>query len=462
MAVARAQALGLSGGIIYYDLEDYNPGQCGAAATAFVDGWDTELQNTFGQLAGVYSAPEDASTWANIPGGNTPNDVWFAKADKRVTIWGMSYGVGDDLWPNDQRIHHFIAQKPLVIPGVKQQVIDRDIEDATIVASNVTKNPILTPFQRDYVACQTAWWGINNYNQLAGQFTGGDGPYSFQGLLDYYTPTGGDDPVLVPPAGLMTSLNNQCNYPECTYQSPLQNTAVGYQVPVPELLRGPLGIRFRRGQPAPNNTPSHNNSSCGPLDETCGVVVAQGQQPTTFNCSQALGSDLNGVSDDPQFVGAWWDDTSQYGFVSPDATGQSCYSFSPTGATYTYGGGVNGNGQVVGTFIDANQQAHGFIYNYGGGTNPPAPVPYDYPGATATSLYGINNNGLILGYADLESGGSTYFLLDENNATVTPISNPGNYTLNGLNDTSYIAGFTGNNYGQGCADGLLLESGLVP
>lgn len=107
-------------------------------------------------------------------------------------------------------------------------------------------------------------YGINNYNQLAGQFTGGNGPYTFQGLLDYYTPTGGDRPFLVSPAGLMSSLNNQCNYLNCTYQSPFPNVAVGYQVPVPELHAGPTAVPFRRGQAAPDNTPSPANGSCGP------------------------------------------------------------------------------------------------------------------------------------------------------------------------------------------------------
>jgi len=145
-AYSTAQALGLGGGIIYYDLEAYNSAQCGAAATAFVDGWDTELQNTFGQLAGVYSAPADAATWASILGGNPQNDVWFSKWDERVTIWGMSYGAGDNLWPNNQRIHQFIAGQPISVPGVKPQKIDRDVEDATIVAGNVSKNAVLTPW----------------------------------------------------------------------------------------------------------------------------------------------------------------------------------------------------------------------------------------------------------------------------------------------------------------------------
>ena len=225
------------------------------------------------------------------------------------------------------------------------------------------------------------------------------------------------------------------------------------------LLRSPSAAdrRRRTTRLAPLTAPA------APPDETCGVVQWPGTPTSLFNCSNlsALVSELNGVSDDPQFVGSWSNTTTGGGFVSPGDSGQSCYSFNPTGSIATWVGGVNGDGQVVGSFMDSNQQVHGFIYNYGNGINPPAPQQFEYPGATTTSLYGIDNNGLMLGYADLASGGGTYFLLDENNGTATPVGDP-NYTLNGLNDTSYIAGFTGDNYGEGCADGLLLELALVP
>ena len=463
-AVASAVSLGIGGNIVYADLEYYNETNqsCSAAAAAYVSGWVFQLDVVDGQASGIYTSTLDAHTWGGF-GGLLPDDVWLTKADNRVTIWGLTLsngtGTQDGEWPNNQRVHQFQTRGSIIAGGHGYSPIDRDIEDATIVAGNVTKNPILSPFQIDYVACQTAWYGINNYNQLAGQFIGTQPPYSFQGLLDY-SPLGGNGWQLVAPAGLMSSLNNQCRTGQCAYPSLLQNTAVGYQVPVPELPRGRTARPFRHGRPAPDNRPSPANGSCGGGDITCGVVVVQGQQPAIFNCARALGSELNGVSDDPQFVGTWWNDSAGYGFVSPDATGQHCYSFNPTGSIATWVGGVNGDGEVVGSFMDANQQVHGFIYNYGGGTDPPAPVPFDYPEATTTVLIGINNNGVILGYADLASGGGTYFLYDENNDMKTPLSYPENYTFNGLNDTSYMAGFTGSQYG--CADGLLLESALVP
>ena len=77
---------------------------------------------------------------------------------------------------------------------------------------------------------------------------------------------------------------------------------------------------------------------------------------------------------------------------------------------------VNDNGQVVGTFGDANGQ-HGFIYSAGTYTT------YDYPGRFGTDLLGINNSGVLLGtYSTGRVNGPFHFhLFVDDHGTLTTI-----------------------------------------
>jgi probable HAF family extracellular repeat protein len=79
--------------------------------------------------------------------------------------------------------------------------------------------------------------------------------------------------------------------------------------------------------------------------------------------------------------------------------------------------GVNKSGQVVGWYQDAQGAYHGFISE---GTNA---LTFDYPGATATAMYDINDSGDIAG--DFSQGGNYQgFLYNKTKNTFTPINYP--------------------------------------
>jgi hypothetical protein len=447
-AVAVAQNLGLDGDIIYLDLENYSVASaiCAAPGSAYVDRWVSQLHNVYGQLAGVYGHAADTPTWHGNAG--PPDDMWFGLADFRVTIWNMyahnGQGTPDSSWPNNQRMHQFITDSSVVVGGINYP-IDRDIVDATIVTTNLPKFVTLTPSQKDYenTTCQTTLNGINNYGFLGGRYYTVGNIYS-DGILDYWFPTppnGTDNWQDVSSATVMASVNNLCYDSRCAYESRpwYPNIAVGTDET--EVCEGPGHIKWH----------------CGPPN---GVIVVEGQGPTNFNCTGATGTTLNGINDGMQYVGSFIDSNGMaHGFISPNAT-QNCSPFDPTGSAGagTGVGGINGDNQVVGTFYDAEGTPHGYIYPYGNGLNLQPPTQIDWPGATATYLLGINNNGLMLFYVSLPSGGA-YILNDENSGYYAEIPTPTTNTLAGLNDNSQIVGWNNSN---GCYDGLILNSNLLP
>lgn len=91
------------------------------------------------------------------------------------------------------------------------------------------------------------------------------------------------------------------------------------------------------------------------------------------------------------------------------------------GATFTAASGINAEGEVVGTYVDAAGKAHGFLLQGWRWTS------IDYPGALSTSLRGINERGDIVGThtdtAGLPGGGSNGFLLQR--GVFTDINYPG-------------------------------------
>jgi photosystem II stability/assembly factor-like uncharacterized protein len=103
-AAAAAQALGLNGTILYHDIENYDTGSvsCRAAVTAFLSGWVYEA-HIDGFQAGVYGNPAPASLDFSqaLP---IPDDMWVARYDNRVTIWGLG-ALADSPWMTDQRMH---------------------------------------------------------------------------------------------------------------------------------------------------------------------------------------------------------------------------------------------------------------------------------------------------------------------------------------------------------------------
>jgi hypothetical protein len=109
--------------------------------------------------------------------------------------------------------------------------------------------------------------------------------------------------------------------------------------------------------------------------------------------------------------------------------------------------GINNSGVVVGGYAETlfTGPYHGFIRDTSGTLK-----LYDYPGATATALNNINNNGVITGTATIPPGSTSMqshqvsFKVDLQ-GNVTPVSLPPPYdqavfTIYGINDNGFISG----------------------
>jgi len=102
-------------------------------------------------------------------------------------------------------------------------------------------------------------------------------------------------------------------------------------------------------------------------------------------------------------------------------------------ATFIHG--INASGQMVGTYYDSADIAHGFLYS--GDTL----TTLDPPGSTSTSAWGINDAGLIVGFYSDANGGHNSFLYK--NGTFTTIEYPGaaQTIANSINSAGDIVGY---------------------
>jgi uncharacterized membrane protein len=65
-----------------------------------------------------------------------------------------------------------------------------------------------------------------------------------------------------------------------------------------------------------------------------------------------------------------------------------------SGATHNAALGINGCGQIVGWYLDASGEGHGYLLDKG------QFITVDVPGATGTQANGINLHGQIVGQYD--------------------------------------------------------------
>jgi probable HAF family extracellular repeat protein len=95
------------------------------------------------------------------------------------------------------------------------------------------------------------------------------------------------------------------------------------------------------------------------------------------------------------------------GITIPTRSANS-FSFAPLdvpAATQTHAFGINGAGQIVGTFEDAGGKEHGFLRTASGTF-----TTIDRPGATSTGAWGINDAGQIMGFFEDVSGNNHGFV----------------------------------------------------
>jgi len=113
--------------------------------------------------------------------------------------------------------------------------------------------------------------------------------------------------------------------------------------------------------------------------------------PAAVNPFGTIAWDINKSG---QIVGGYWDGTRAHGFLLSSGV---YTTLDPPGSISTTALGINASGQVVGWYADSGDSWHGFLLSNGTYTT------VDYPGH-ATYLFGINDNGQIVGAYDFRHG----------------------------------------------------------
>ncbi len=130
LAAAKMAGVGLSGTIVYYDLEYYNDNaSCAAATKAFLGGWTQGLHGA-GYTAGVYGSPTNANAdWLKLT--SPPDDVWLALWNGQADVFPLP-PLPDSAWANHQRLHQYKGNINQTWGGVRYN-IDQDFLDGPVV-----------------------------------------------------------------------------------------------------------------------------------------------------------------------------------------------------------------------------------------------------------------------------------------------------------------------------------------
>ena len=315
-----------SGSAIYYDIENYttsatcNGNPTGSYVNSFLSGWVSEIQKN-GYVAAVYGNPAPAVDWySGSPGygpvSPSPSDVWIAKYDNRVTIWGLNT-LGDASWPTDQRMHQYVANQ-VVKWGPVQLQVDNDIEDADVTGGNGSKTYSFNYATLDYPGANATYpEGVNNSGQVVGY-------YSSHGFL--YA------------GGSFT----QMDFP---------NAKQTYQFAI-------------------NNAGSVVGGYMDQLNVNHGLLYQSGTY-TTLDYPGPTGTFASGINDDGQITGIYYDSqNNEHGFFYQ--AGQ----FTPVdypGASQTRAAGINGDGGIAGCATTASGPV-AFLWQYPAGTFSGLPV----------------------------------------------------------------------------------------
>jgi probable HAF family extracellular repeat protein len=425
-AVKSVKSLGLDGSIIYVDIENHDTSardernlSCGAATEAYVAGWVKGMhQNAGAGSAGVY-----AIVWNAVPHAHESqldavdlqgaDSVFLSRDDNRVTVWGLNHDsdsqLDDTLWPNRQRIHQFRTGSQESWGGASLYV-DSNVEDAPIAGGNSVK--LIVPSTVTNVSFGPNSYltgitnGANNGVFATGQAVGvsyTEGAFS-DGAGFLWTPsktssTGGSTPLVYGTiATVPFAINNL-------------GQVVGYY----------------RNLPA---------------DIGHGFLYTPNQGFTNFDVAGAMWTELYSINDAGWILGGYAnaDFVAHCVLYKPPYTSPIFFD-DPGGSCASTG--LNGLGQITGSYLNSSQTAFvpfvndaqsgapGDTANYQTLT---APTPYALP-------QGINNNGIVVG----EDGAvSTAFFLDPRNSnSYASVTIPGTSesTLLGLNDTVQSAGW---------------------
>jgi len=142
LAVAKANALGITNGIIYYDMEGYTPdgGTCSAAVETFLESWTSEL-HAQGFASGMYGGMSAFETdFINLE-TEEPDAAWFALWDSNTTVFNLGT-LPNSYWPTHQRIHQWNSESGgETWGGTTFNSIDQDTVDAPVVGDWLATSP---------------------------------------------------------------------------------------------------------------------------------------------------------------------------------------------------------------------------------------------------------------------------------------------------------------------------------
>jgi uncharacterized membrane protein len=174
---------------------------------------------------------------------------------------------------------------------------------------------------------------------------------------------------------------------------------------------------------------------------THGFVWNKGA-PTTIDVPGAVATSLNGINAAGDVMGTYGKGGRNHAFVM---TKGILTTLDPTpDDTNSQGGFINAQGEAIGTYRDATQKRHGFIWRKGIFTNTSINVPGDHP-LFGTVAQGINDIGHVVGnYVDvngnnflrhgfLRLGANDYRTFDVPGRTFTSPS--------GISNSGQIVGF---------------------
>jgi uncharacterized membrane protein len=179
---------------------------------------------------------------------------------------------------------------------------------------------------------------------------------------------------------------------------------------------------------------------------------------TTFAVPGAVLTTIFRLNSRGQMVGTYVDAGGgtpggfTHGFLLEDGVFTTIDVPGPAGPLDTEILGINNQGQMVGTYRDADDVIHGFVLDDG------VFITIDHPDAAReTVLFGINNRGQILG-GFVDAGGTRRsFVLDRGGFTVFAVPGASRTAAFDINDRGQIVGFYVDAVGPG--HGFLLDRG---
>ncbi len=156
---------------------------------------------------------------------------------------------------------------------------------------------------------------------------------------------------------------------------------------------------------------------------------------TTINFPGATSTNITGLNDRGQFTGAFFGANSIPHAMRFD--GRSLAQFNPDnvfGDRRSFALATNNRGDVVGAFRDAANHSHGFVFSKGVFTQ------IDFPGATLTQTFGINDQRVMIGIYRIAGPALHAFMLRDGVFTQIDVAGSVNTVPLSINDHDEVVG----------------------